>query len=159
MLSEQRIDGITKGIEDIKHLLQGLNVSSEGKQSETASSAWNFPQAGLVKHLAEPQPVTAPGGEPPSWDHSIQIVEFVRSVVEDRGSSYVGSAPSEVISSLKSLLQALETPTAARHLSISGAKVAKHHTSPTMPPVEAVVAVLRWAKGLLISTKYISYLL
>lgn len=49
-------------------------------------------------------------------------------------------------------MQALEDPAAARGLSVPKAELVKHQGSLPMPPLEAVVKVLRWAKGLLLTT-------
>jgi hypothetical protein len=77
------------------------------------------------------------------WDHSGYITEFVKTIVDDRYSRYVtpdvGSV--EVLSSLRSLVRALDTPILVQSTRLPKA------TESTMPPLEAVVTVLRWAKG------------
>ena len=148
--SEQKIDDIARGIDGIKLLLQGLNVPPDEKQPENGSIGY-LNQAESVKPLTEHQPISASGGEP-LWDHSAHIIDFVIAVVEDIGSRDIGPEASEVLSSLRNLVQTLEGRAAARDLSFPGAKVVEYQADPPMPPLEAVVAVLRWAKGSLPTT-------
>ena len=125
-------------------------MPSDEKQP-VARSIWHLNQAESVKPLIECQSVPAPGGEL-LWDHSAHIIDFVKAVLEDRGTRDIGLEAGEVLSSLRKLVQALEDPAAARGLSFPKAKLAKHQASPPMPPLEAVVTVLRWAKGSLLTT-------
>ncbi|KAI0384226.1 hypothetical protein F5Y04DRAFT_238591 [Hypomontagnella monticulosa] len=141
---EQKIDDIAKGIDGIKLLLQGLNVSSGTEQLES-SSLQRLNEADPAKHLIEHN--TNPGcGVASLWDHSFHIIDFVKAVVEDRDPKDVGPEESEVLSSLRRLVQTLEDPPTLRNSSIPELKIAKYHVGPSMPPLEAVVAVLRWAK-------------
>jgi hypothetical protein len=101
-----------------------------------------------VRTLIGHRPFSASfGNEPHVWDHSAHIIDFVKAVVEGRGSEDVGSEARTVVSSLKNLVQALESPAAASGSLSSEAKATKHHAGPLMPPVEAAIAVLRWTKG------------
>ena len=129
-------------------------MSSDEKQPE-ARSIGHPNQVESVKPLIESRSISAPSGEP-LWDHSAHITDFVKTVLEDRGSRDVGTEASEVLSSLRKLVQALEDPAAARGLSSPGARLAKHQANPPMPPLEAVVTVLRWAKGSLLTTMHVS---
>ncbi|KAI0149689.1 hypothetical protein F4776DRAFT_174560 [Hypoxylon sp. NC0597] len=137
---EQKIDGIVRSVDSIKLLLEGLNVSSDTKQPE-GLPIWHLNQVNSVGSLLEHRPVCES-----LWDHPVQIIDFVKAVVEDRGPRDAGPEESEVLSSLKSFVQTLEDPTAVRGLSSPFPEVVKYRTGPSMPPLEAVVAVLRWAK-------------
>lgn len=75
------------------------------------------------------------------------MIDFVKAVLEDRDSRNVGPEASEVLSPLRKLVQTLDDPAAARFSSLPEAKFAKRQTNPPMPPLEAVVTVLRWVKG------------
>jgi len=104
-----------------------------------------------VKPLLEHESIHESGIEPPTWDHSAHIIDFVKGFVEDRVSRAVGSEANTVVSSLRSLLKSLESPTDVRTSSFVEAKTAKDQADPFMPPSEAAVAVLRWAKGSLLT--------
>lgn len=145
LFSEQKIDDIARDIDGIKLLLQRLNVPQDENKPKT-SSIWHLNHADSAEPLIEHQPLPASGGEP-LWDQLAHIIDFVTAVVEDRGSRDISPEASEVLSSLRNLVQTLERPAAMRDLSFPEAKVAKYQADPSMPPLEAVVAVLRWAKG------------
>ena len=53
---------------------------------------------------------------------------------------------------MRNLVQTLDDPEAVLQLSCSQYKVAECQANPPMPPLEAVVAVLRWIKGWLLAT-------
>ncbi|KAI1378884.1 hypothetical protein F4677DRAFT_443364 [Hypoxylon crocopeplum] len=139
-----KIDDIAKSVDGIKHLLEGLNVSPDVNQPKTSYS-WQLNQLDSAKPLAEQQPTSTTGGEP-QWDHSVHIIDFVKAVVEDAGLRNARPEESEVLSSLRNLIQALEGPAVVRDSTFPEIKVARYQNGPPMPPLEAVVAVLRWAK-------------
>ncbi|KAF2238759.1 hypothetical protein EV356DRAFT_563475 [Viridothelium virens] len=141
---EQKIDDIARDVGGIKLLLQVPNAPSAEKWPVTRSQ-WNFNPVESVKPLIQCQSISALGGEP-LWDHSAQIVDFVKAVSEDRSSRDVRPESSEVLSSLRKLVQALEDPIPARGSSVHRAKPTTQQDNPPMPPLEAVVAALRWAK-------------
>ncbi|KAL9071886.1 MAG: hypothetical protein Q9157_005312 [Trypethelium eluteriae] len=145
-MPEQKIDDIARDVGGIKLLLQGPNAPSAEKRPVTRSQ-WNLNPVESVKPLIQCQSISASGGEP-LWDHSAQIVDFVKAVSEDRSSRDVRPESSEVLSSLRKLVQALEDPITARGSgsSVHRTKPATQQVNPPMPPLEAVVAVLRWAK-------------
>ncbi|KAL9083684.1 MAG: hypothetical protein Q9165_008412 [Trypethelium subeluteriae] len=142
--SEQKIDDIARDVGGIKILLQSPNVPSAEKRP-VARPLWNSDPVESVKPLIQGQSIPVLGGEP-LWDHPAQIVDFVKAVSEDRSSRDVRPEAIEVLSSLKKLVQALEDPPTARHPSVHRAKRVIHQDNPPMPPLEAVVTVLRWAK-------------
>ncbi|KAF2493075.1 hypothetical protein BU16DRAFT_466133 [Lophium mytilinum] len=141
---EQKIDGIARDIDGIKLLLQQLNVTPDEANPEDGSTG-HLNEAGAIKALIGHRPVSASAGES-LWGHSTHIIDFVKAVVEDRGLGDVGPEASDVLSSLRNLIQALEDPAAVRDLSSPEVDVAKYQAKPPMPPLEAVVAVLRWVK-------------
>lgn len=98
-----------------------------------------------MKLPGEHQSVSAYEGET-LWNHSAHIVDFVKAVVEDRVLRNDGPEASEMVSSLRNLVQALEGPASVRGPTPDSG-LAKDLANPPMPPLEAVVAVLRWAKG------------
>ncbi|KAI1414111.1 hypothetical protein F5Y13DRAFT_179093 [Hypoxylon sp. FL1857] len=141
---EQKIDDIARSVDGIKILLEKLNVSPDARRPE-ASSLWNADQVDSVGSLVEHQSIAGCSSES-LWDHPVQIIDFVKLVVEERGPGDAGSEESEVLSSLRKLLQTLEDPAAVLNLLTTFPKVLKYQAGPPMPPLEAVVAVLRWAK-------------
>lgn len=85
--------------------------------------------------------------QPPLWDYSAHIIKFIKTIVEDTNSQHVESHATEPLSLLSKLVQILEDPTASP---CSGFKFMRSQPNPSMPPLEAVVTVLRWAKGELV---------
>jgi hypothetical protein len=129
-------------------------VSSNKRQSEPRAT-WHLDQAESLKpkSLVERKSRSAPSGEA-LWDHSVQTIDFIKAVVEDRGLRAVGSEGTEVVSALRQLVQDLEKPAAVRGLSFPRVELSKYQANPPMPPIEAVVEVLRWAKGLFLSIEW-----
>lgn len=68
--------------------------------------------------------------------------------MEEDDSTQRDSSSSPIVSSLRNLVDALENTDGARITSISEATPLQDPESLAMPPLEAVVAILRWAKGL-----------
>jgi hypothetical protein len=126
-------------------------VPSDKRQPE-AGHILHPNQAGSVELVNEHHPICAPGGEH-QWDHPIDIIDFVKSVVGDRGSRNVGPEADELLSSLRNLVHILERPAAVRNVPFLQSGVVKPQAGPSMPPLEAVVEVLRWAKGTLVTMK------
>jgi hypothetical protein len=111
---------------------------SSNETAPVARSIWTH------SNRAESAKVVAPLDGETLWDHSAHIIDFVKAVLEDRDALNVEHEASEVLSSLRKLVQTLDDPTATRGLFFPSAKPAK---PPHMPPLEAAVTVLRWAKG------------
>lgn len=129
VLSEQKIDDIARDISGIKLLLQGLNVD---ENQPIARSAFYLNQAESVKPQIERQSISAPPGEP-LWEHSAHIIDFIKAVLEERGSRDVGPEAIKMLSSLRMLVQALEDPAPARSLFVPRAiRLAKHQANPPM---------------------------
>jgi hypothetical protein len=144
-VSEKKIDDIARSIDGIKLFLQAFDVPP-GENPSEISSIGHLSQVRSTAPLPEPQSNSTSGG-PTLWDHSAHIIDFIKLVVEDIGSRGVSPNTNKVLSSLKSLVQTLEGPTAVRALSFPEVKAAAYQADPPMPPLETVVAVLRWTKG------------
>ncbi|KIX01886.1 uncharacterized protein Z518_07825 [Rhinocladiella mackenziei CBS 650.93] len=143
--SEQKIDDIAKSVDGIKDLLQGLNVSPDTKGLETGSIR-HPRQPELLQDPTKNQPISLSGSEH-LWDHSPHIIDFLKAALESEGSRDAQPQADNLFSSLRSLVQTLEGPAAVRNLPSPQSKVTRYPAGSSMPPLEAVVAVLRWAKG------------
>jgi hypothetical protein len=133
-----------RDINDIKGLLQERNASS-GKfaslqEQPKADESLRVDPGGLPTPHEEREPVIH-CRKSQTWDHAGNITEFVRAVVSDRAYTCVDNESSDVLSSLKSLVQALEDPKSARN------NCMPEPSELTMPPLEAILEILRWAKG------------
>ncbi|RFU31755.1 hypothetical protein B7463_g4585, partial [Scytalidium lignicola] len=137
--SEQKIDDIVRGVDGIKQLLQGLDLTPGAKQQENGHSY-------SVLSPTEDK-IVYPSVAEPEWDYSGHIVDFIKAVVNDRDTELSGVEQNSVVSSLKNLLHAIEGNKPGPHLSIPRINAAKHQADSLMPPLDAAVAVLRWAKA------------
>lgn len=140
--SERKIDDIARDIDGIKLLLGKLQLPREQPQSGGLIAT------GISDHELKEPPVGTSVVESnnaiPQWDHSPDIIDFVKAVVDDQDSS-PNQASEYVISSLRNLVRVLEghdesLPRLEAHIPHSQAMA-------PMPPLESVVAILRWAKG------------
>ncbi|KAH8690118.1 hypothetical protein BGW36DRAFT_390242 [Talaromyces proteolyticus] len=140
---EQKIDQIAKGIDSLTVLLS-QNASRGVEKSETAL-VWHPSQASSDKDIAAHQTRLSSHGGDAQWDHSAHIIKFVKAVVDNRNPQY-GDSPSEVVASLKKLLEILNAPATTLQTSHKFQISNNAANSPPMPPLEAVVNALRWAK-------------
>ncbi|KAF5702474.1 hypothetical protein FMUND_13474 [Fusarium mundagurra] len=143
---ERKIDDISRDVSSIKSLLAGLDLN---RATSTQTTQEQYPSASLSpspakannsRKLRSPDR-TAP---PPRWDYSAHIIDFVQSIIRDNSSVQEDTEWSSTVSSLKSLANALENP----HMTRS--QQPKPHEPPesiTTPPLEAIVQILRWARG------------
>ena len=83
------------------------------------------------------------------WDHSSHIINFIKSIVREGTSAYPNSEWDDTITSLKSLVDALENPQSARKLTSPELTISDLEETPSVPSLEAVLGILRWAKGML----------
>ncbi|RSL59478.1 hypothetical protein CEP53_005763 [Fusarium sp. AF-6] len=147
---ERKIDNIAQDIDDIKLLLRELNLP--GQQTATQAQQ-HIPQV-ASNGRDRPPTVNITSSAPatiPQWDHSSQVIDFVRAVVEDRSGMgrddpWPDSESSRVISSLRNLLDALENPGITRNPHPDASITANPQDSTSMPPLKSVVGILRWAK-------------
>jgi len=135
--SEQKIDEIAKGVDKIALLLSQNATPTEQAQETGADPTW-LPNRGDVTGPAERE------AQAPLWDHSVHIVKFIKTIVEDHDPNDGRSQAAEPLLSLRKILRLLEDPMASP---CSGFELSKSKASSRMPPSEAVVTVLRWAKG------------
>ena len=150
--SERKIDNIARDIDDIKLLLQELNLPGQ----QTASQVQQPLQQATSNTRDKPISVnttTAALATIAQWDHSSHVIDFVRALVEDRsGMNHDGPGPdpesSQVISSLRNLLDALENPSITLNSHPDASATADQQASTSMPPLESVVGILRWARSM-----------
>jgi len=126
---------------------------------EGSSTASSIPTVAEESPLGEVSgPVTS--ADPRPWDYSAHILDFIKHVAEDSGLGSVGSEAFEVVSSLKNLIQSLENTNSARDLSFPEVGSSDEQSRSAMPPFEAAVDVLRWARGQpLIALRFYKHLL
>ncbi|KAI0468679.1 fungal-specific transcription factor domain-containing protein [Xylaria cf. heliscus] len=144
---EQKIDEIADGLEAIKVLLQDSQpLPQRGERDGAPSRHKDAP------FTLEPLTIRISGGsiskEPAKWDHSAQLTNFVKTIVEDRASQVdTGTEENDdILPSLKRLAKALDEPNTARDLSFPEIRNLKPQDPLSMPPVEVAVLALRWAK-------------
>lgn len=163
--SERKIDNIARDIDDIKLLLQELNlpgqppVSASQAQQPLPQATSNSRDKPLSVNITTAAPATIA-----QWDHSSHVIDFVRALVEDRsGMNHDGQGPesesSQVISSLRNLLDALENPSIARNSHPDASAAANQQVGTSMPPLESAVGILRWARSMLPVTQLLGFLL
>ncbi|GAW18188.1 hypothetical protein ANO14919_076620 [Xylariales sp. No.14919] len=143
--SEQKIDEIAEGLETIKALLQNSHVSI-GQESDGRHIP-RVPNPSVKGPLPLRESTVKPPKELTKWDHSAQVNDFVKTVANDRASRRgPGIEENDVLAALERLTQALEEPNTVRDLSFPETRDAKLQDHPSMPPTEAAVPALRWAK-------------
>ncbi|KAI3343016.1 fungal-specific transcription factor domain-containing protein [Ustulina deusta] len=141
---EQKIDEISEDLKAIKVLLQNPSIPIS---QECDRALLHVPKSSITEPLALSDSPVHPSEEPIRWDHSAQVNDFVRTVAEDRASREdSGAEESDVLSSLKRLAWALEESNVVRDSSFPGIRDAKSQDHRAMPPTEAAVLALRWAK-------------
>lgn len=141
-LSEQKIDDIAESIDGIKGLLQRLNLSKDDERHETDLVVRSDQSEVSIGHR-QPDPERSEA----VWDHPAHIIDFVKSVVEDVDSKNLQPEANKVFTSLENVLQILEGQAIAPVMPIQRVALSDHSSSSSMPPLDAVVVVLRWAKG------------
>lgn len=90
---------------------------------------------------------TTPHSDEALWDHPAHIIDFVKAVVEDIDSKDAGTEADEVITSLRKIVRALEHSAMGSETPHAEPEIVKDKSKILMPPLEAAVAVLRWARG------------
>lgn len=150
LISEQKIDDIAEGVNGIKALLERLDVSSVTPSTNQGASS-NSPLDPAPTRPRHHNAASAPDRGSSSWDQSAHIIDLLRSVVEDEnlGVATAGPQVADVVSSLRGIVQALESPSPARSsYAPEDAAVGRHRGGrPAMPHLEAVLDVLRWVRG------------
>ncbi|KAI0879413.1 fungal-specific transcription factor domain-containing protein [Hypoxylon argillaceum] len=142
---ERKIDEIAEGLEAVKVLLQKSHPPIS--QENDNSSLLHIPTPSTIGPLTLNEIPASTSQEAAKWDHSVEVNEFVRTVIEDRASREdPGTEESDVLASLRRLARALEDSNVVRDLSFPETRGAKSQEHLSMPPAEAAVLVLRWAK-------------
>ncbi|KAI0539300.1 fungal-specific transcription factor domain-containing protein [Xylaria digitata] len=142
---EQKIDEIAEGLKSIKALLQTSQVVIG--QESGGNNLLRVPNPSGKESLVLSESTANPSKELATWDHSAQVVDFIKTVAEDRASrGDYGTEENDVLSSLKRLAWALEESNVVRDLSFADTRDAKLQDHRSMPPPEDAVLVLRWAK-------------
>jgi len=144
--SEQKIDGIARDIDGIKHLLQALQLRPH--EPRTLASMSLNPECGsitLVDCEGE-RSETDTGGEI-IWGHSVHIVDAIKSMVRDDASRTTRPALQRIISSLQHLLRILEVPPGVKNATFSNHPRSRLEAELIMPPLQSAISILRWANG------------
>ncbi|UPK99962.1 hypothetical protein LCI18_010897 [Fusarium solani-melongenae] len=147
---ERKIDNIARDIDDIKLLLQELNLPGQRTASQVRQPLQQATSNSRDKTISV-NTTTATPATIAQWDHSSHVIDFVRALVEDRSGMNHDEPgrdpePSQVISSLRNLLDALENPSITRNSHSDASTTADQQASTSMPPLESVVGILRWAR-------------
>ena len=154
-VSEQKLDGIAKDIEGIKLLLQSPTVP-EVEDKSSSDPDQHFQRDDSFASALKRQPAAC-GREEPVWDHPPQMIGFVKAIVKDLDSRDVGFDTDRVLPLLRSVAGVLERPILSADLSLSTCKFLERQPPPLLCPSNAVLAVLRWAKGLFKPPKNVSH--
>ncbi|KAL0941544.1 C6 transcription factor [Colletotrichum truncatum] len=142
-----KIDDIANGIDGIRHLLERLELPATPKDSTVAVTQ-------LSQHTTARNPIgndiASDSASGSSWDHSAHVTNLLKSILDDINltSQDKGTEASEIISSLANLTRTLEDPLPARsqYIPNGSAFTVAHDKRPPMPPLEATLDVLRWAR-------------
>ena len=147
VFSEHKVDDIARSIDGIKLLLEGLNVSPNEIHYDTPpyKSPEQAESGRLLIDKVEERPVYI--RSQPIYDHSAHIICFIKDVAEAGASGDTGPASDDVIASMRNLVQEVEGPVVVRPLTCPDKEAGLCQADVSMPPLKAVVAVLRWAKG------------
>jgi len=120
-------------------------VASDKHQAEDGSTGNQNPQnsEGPVSGIRS---ICTSNGET-LWNHSAHIIDFVKTVVEEKALRDSDPEAGAVLSSLRNLMKTLEARDDVQVSSLPGVETMKARPDHSMPPLDAVVAVLRWARG------------
>lgn len=152
--SEQKIDGIARGIDAIQRALQSHPEIAAVTTSQGGVAIENITRGDKtspIRHVADDSV-----NESRSWDHSAHIKDFIRAIVEEIPQHDVDPTNQEVLNPLKQLLNCLERTVVTRDLSFPECDDENEGYQEGKPPFEAAVDVLRFAKRLLHSLSYAS---
>ncbi|KAI0101628.1 fungal-specific transcription factor domain-containing protein [Nemania sp. FL0031] len=142
---ERKIDEIAEGLEAVKVLLQNSHLPIGHERED--HPLLNIPASTVRAQPISELPTSTSQQEPVKWDHSAQVNEFVKTVAEDRASREdQGVEESDVLASLRRLARTLEDSNVLRDLSFPETRGIKLQDNVSMPPTEAAVRALRWAR-------------
>lgn len=149
MYSERKIDDIVRNVSLIKTALQG-SIPENHSNNHHVSPETTSQSVAVVSASDESERTTkrqtvqlAKQKNASSWDHSVQIIEFVKSVAE----SSTPIVDNGLASSLKRLGHAMTNPSSESQLpGITALSGSQPQPSP-VPPLGIVLPLLRWVKG------------
>ncbi|KAF7547811.1 hypothetical protein G7046_g8890 [Stylonectria norvegica] len=141
---ETKLERIARDVRDIKSLLQARQLPDVTIRTATELT----PQSNQDEPREPRREFHIPplSDRVPRWDHSIHIIDFVKTVIAGKPSSTLSKEPSPVISSLRRLVDAVESNDTSCSLRSVRDGATKHAASSSMPPMESVVEILKWAK-------------
>ncbi|KAI8623862.1 hypothetical protein F5Y19DRAFT_491852 [Xylariaceae sp. FL1651] len=139
---EQKIDEIAESVGAIKLLL------SSSQTWPGTDNTLHISQGSSVQTRIANKNIGTISKDPVQWDHSAQVSDFVRTIAEDRASREIfQTGESDVLTALKGLARALDGSNIVRDLSFPETRDVKRQDDLPMPPAEAAVLVLRWARA------------
>ncbi|KAF2652653.1 hypothetical protein K491DRAFT_695375 [Lophiostoma macrostomum CBS 122681] len=141
---EQKIDAIARDIDGIKQSLQSLQLTTAEARPKTPP-VMRTAQGNLI---TQPETVTglSASSDEIAWGNSTHVTDFIGAVVREGATRAVDLETNQVLSSLQLLLQRLGSPLTSSEVGFAREAETRSHDNTTMPPQDAVVAVLKWAK-------------
>lgn len=144
--SEQKIDDIASGIQDIRQLLQNKDATVDIARLSGVSID-DIGQPESPRPAPELQPVLKAEAAPIEWDASSHIVDFVKAVVKDCGLRCPNLELGQAVSSLSTFVQPTDGALPNQNLDCGLVQSCIPQAQPSLPPLTAAVDLLRWAKG------------
>ncbi|KAF0635419.1 hypothetical protein FPSE5266_10916 [Fusarium pseudograminearum] len=145
---EQKINDISRGVSDIKSLLAGLDL---GRITPIRSSAQHHTTPSLQSREVGEGPLqdrdVSRNSPPPQLDHSLHVINFIKSIVQRSTEGYTSPEWKDTVSSLEGLVNVLEDPRPSRSSAFPGHTAGNQAENGSAPPLEAILEILRWAKA------------
>ncbi|KAI1261042.1 fungal-specific transcription factor domain-containing protein [Xylariaceae sp. FL1019] len=140
---EKKIDEIAEGIDDLKILIKQIDSQSLSKRAKDLRDTSHHlpPTPGQTGTSSE----GTRAEEPILWDHSAQVTDFVRTIAEDGPSREMLLPENDILTTLKNLARTIDD-NVARDLTFPEIRGIKPTTDLPMPPAEAAILALRWAR-------------
>ncbi|KAK1983625.1 hypothetical protein LZ30DRAFT_713819 [Colletotrichum cereale] len=144
---ERKIDEIARDISLIKSSLGSHSIQRESTQPQDVSEVQTARDDKITRPVSANYAPAETHTIIPRWDHSCYIIDFVKTFVEDSRTDQEETF-SETISSLRSLVTVMSNPILRGRFSlVSESDPVSKQTHARMPPLDAAVEVLRWAKS------------
>ncbi|KAI0164989.1 fungal-specific transcription factor domain-containing protein [Xylariaceae sp. FL1272] len=142
---EKKIDEIAEGIGDLKILIKELDSRSLSQRAKEHRETSHHlpPSPGQTGSSSEGAREIAE--EPIVWDHSAQVTAFVRTIAGDEASREILLPESDILTTLKNLARTLDD-NVARDLTFPEIRGIRPTADLPMPPAEAAILALRWAR-------------
>lgn len=135
-------------VDGIKQLLEGLNVSTRQQSHVPSVSDPNHANpiyASQAKNMEN---------EPPLRKHSVPVCRFVDDVVAEGGLKYQHLRSNDVLDSLRDFARPRDEGSPERVVRLLRKQRIRKKSNTvgnTMPPLEAAVFILRWARGMFLA--------